>query len=79
LQQELTVVFPDATLDPGTGTAGYKTVEKYKKVIDSLSNCTFKAEVSIPESKYVRDFESRKFVVAFPGRIEETSILLNRQ
>ena len=64
LQQELTVVFPDATLDPST--AGYETVEEYKKVIDSLSSCTFKAEISIPESKYVRDFESSNFVVAFP-------------
>jgi hypothetical protein len=64
LQQELTVVFPDATLDPST--AGYETVEEYKKVIDSLNSCTFKAEINIPESKYVRDFESSNFVVAFP-------------
>lgn len=64
LQLELTVVFPDATLDPIT--AGYETAQEYKKVIDSLSSCTFRAEINLPESKYVRDFESSNFVLAFP-------------
>jgi hypothetical protein len=64
LRQEITVVFPDATLNPVT--AGYETVLEYKKVIDSLESCLFRAEINIPESKYVRDFESSNFVLAFP-------------
>ena len=64
LQLELTVVFPDATLDPIT--AGYKTAQEYKKVIDSLSSCTFRAEINLPESKYVGDFELCNCVLAFP-------------
>ena len=51
-------------MDPRT--AGYETVEEYKRVIDSLISCTFRAEINIPESRYVRDFDSSNFVQAFP-------------
>jgi hypothetical protein len=84
LRQEITIVFPDATLNPVT--AGYETVLEYKKVLDSLGSCLFRAEINIPESKYVRDFESSNFILAFPrhfpygyGGFEELRVPLVRQ
>ena len=63
-EKQLTIVFPDATLDNTTG--GYETVDEYKRVIDDLLRGDFVAQVNVPNSSYVRDYEEDNLVLAFP-------------
>jgi hypothetical protein len=47
---ELTVVFPDSTLDR-VSNGGYETPEEYKELLDHLKNSSVTAHVIIPDSK----------------------------
>ena len=62
-RMEITVVFPDSTLDLRNG--GYKTVDEYKKIVDDFKNSSFLAYLHVPKSDFVKDFEEDNFVKAF--------------
>ena len=62
-KMEITVVFPDSTLDIRNG--GYKTVDEFKKIVDDFRNTFFTAHLSLPKSDFVKDFEEDNFVKAF--------------
>ena len=64
-QMDFTVVFPDSTLDSQNG--GYENVDQFKRTVGNVFDTSrFNAELKIPNSKFVRDFEDNNFVKAFP-------------
>ena len=62
-RMEITVVFPDSTLDFRNG--GYKTVEEFKNIVDDFKNSSVMAHLILPKSDFVKDFEDDNFVKAF--------------
>ena len=61
---EMTVVFPDSTLQEDL--AGYENYTKYKEAVEFFKAGGTEAELKLPDSHYVRDFEDSNFIRAFP-------------
>lgn len=61
---EVTVVFPDSTLNEING--GLSNIDTYKRRLSSLLRTTNSGEIHMPLGEFVRDFEGENFMKLFP-------------
>jgi PIF1-like helicase/Helitron helicase-like domain at N-terminus len=64
LTEEMSIVFPDPTLDETTG--GFQSAAEFKKVISEINHCTTTATVLSQASNYVYANKDENLVKAFP-------------